>query len=176
MSVLMIYPRSFAKNTPTPESSITAGGQKLATPASFIPATVLLGLSAGLGRDWPFPVEPFLFQVLRSSLGSSVIWFRVQCETGVQFSKHHALTGPPLSPLPYSCLLCGKFIDLLCVGLFPGYSFPGIHMSVFMAIPYCFDFCSTVYFLLCIWVEFSLLISNSSRWKLRLLIWDLLPF
>lgn len=48
MSVLMIYLRMWPETPCAPESSTTVGAQKAATTAVSIPATVLLGLPAGL--------------------------------------------------------------------------------------------------------------------------------
>ena len=50
-----------------------------------------------------------------------------------------------LFSIVYSCLLCQRLIEhSVCVYFWALYSVPLIHMSVFVPIPCCFDYCSFV--------------------------------
>ena len=60
----------------------------------------------------------------------------------VQLSQHHLLKR--CFPIAYSCLLCQINWLKVCGFISGFYSVPLIHMSVFMPIPCCFDYCSFV--------------------------------
>ena len=68
----------------------------------------------------------------------------IDLHVAVQLFQHNLLTRLSFS-IGYSCLLCRRLIDHRCVGLFWAlYSVPLIHVSVFVLIPHCFDYCSFV--------------------------------
>ena len=66
----------------------------------------------------------------------------------VQLSQHHLVNRLLLCffSIVQSCLLCQRSIDHRCVGLFLGYFVPLTHMSIFMPIPHCFDYCNFILF------------------------------
>ena len=62
----------------------------------------------------------------------------------VQFSQHHLLKRLSF-PTVYSCLPYCRIIKHIRVSLFlRSLSVPLIYISVFVPVPYCFDYCSFV--------------------------------
>ena len=66
----------------------------------------------------------------------------IDLHAAVQLSQHHLLKR--LFPILYSCLLCQRLIDCMCMGIFLGSLFCSIDPYVFVPIPHCFDYCSFV--------------------------------
>ena len=66
----------------------------------------------------------------------------IDLHAAVQFSQHHLLKR--LFPILYSCLLWWSLIDCTCWVLFLGYSVPLVHMSDFVPVPHCLDYCSFI--------------------------------
>lgn len=81
--------------------------------------------------------------ICMSSLDQCLFRLVILC-VAVQFSQHYLLRKLSF-PSMYSWLLCSKLTDHICVGLFLApYSVLLIYMSVFVLVPYCFNYDSFV--------------------------------